>query len=65
MPWSSAVDVKKYAVLAIAPESVAGPALGKKSMAVGTIAMVGPAAKTIKIRNLLNPCMGRYTYNCT
>ena len=38
--------MKKYAVFAIAPESVGPAALGKKSMAVGTMAIVGPAAKT-------------------
>lgn len=39
--------VKKYAVLDIAPLKPAWPALGKKYIAVSTIATVGPAARKL------------------
>jgi hypothetical protein len=46
-PWNSAVQLKKYAVLAIALDMPVDCQSGKKSCAVWRIARVGPAARKL------------------
>jgi hypothetical protein len=47
VPWSSAVVVKQYAVLEMAAVMPIISQSGKNSMAVSTMAMVGPAARRV------------------
>jgi hypothetical protein len=46
-PWKSAVQLKKYAVLAIGLAIPVSFQLGKKSCAVWRMARVGPAARKL------------------